>query len=98
MVFSDDASIKESCKSAEKKSQKKLLRSMLCCFGRPRRKFFPTNTTMQEEKWIPTMPVENDDPTPTSSDIVHENTEKDSEVQYQCYLKQLRLKFYCFLY
>jgi len=54
--------MKESCKTAEKKSsQKKLIRSMLCCFGRPRRKFVASNLNLQEENWVPTVPVGNDD-------------------------------------
>ena len=31
---------------------------MLCCFGRPRRKFVASNSNLQEENWIPTIPID----------------------------------------
>ena len=34
---------------------------MLCCFGRPRRKFVESRTKIQEENWVPAILTVEDD-------------------------------------
>ena len=75
-------SIKDSSSIKQKKSgQKKLIQSMLCCFGRPRRKFSLTKHNLQEETWTsgPTSKTETTPPptpTPTPTNSVEENKDE----------------------
>ena len=74
--------MKDSCASKDKKvGQKKLIHSMFCCFGRPKRKFVPSKCNLQEEKWLPALPEKTETTLPPTPAIPNAHShESDVEV------------------
>ena len=52
---------------------------MLCCFGRPRRKFVSSNTNLQEEHWVPTVPIDVDEPVSDTNDVLTTDNDNDNK-------------------